>query len=260
MNSNGSTTRPAISAPQNREQSAHQLRCLESASACHFAQYKEQPSPPRQFERYLQRFGLSSETSARWRKQSSYHEDIGAVRPTASSRSQQYRHQARHQDRPQQYCRSRDGPKSTGRPPASVGANWDKHKRQQQPNPSPTPSSDSLAPTQPAASEFTAIPATSAGTVSQLGMRRHRQSVTPATTAGTVANIHTPCFSIGQTSSRDPGDERKQPEFGSRGLPSKCTEPVAGKGQNQPQLRIMSGKRGQVNEKKVPVEGAQIVS
>jgi hypothetical protein len=91
-------------------------------------------------------------------------------------------------------------------------------------------------------------------------MRRHRQSVTPAITAGTAANTHTHCFNIGRTSSRDPGDERKQPEFGSRGLPSECTEPAAGKGQNQPQNRIMSGKQGQVNEKKVPVEGAQMVS
>jgi hypothetical protein len=35
-----------------------------------------------------------------------------------------------------------------------------------------------------------------------------------------------------------------------QGLPSECPELAAGEGQNQPQLRIMSGYPTQVNEKK----------
>ena len=92
------------------------------------------------------------------------------------------------------------------------------------PAPAPRPATTPSLPAQPAASEFTAIPATSAGTVSQLGMRRKRQSVHPATRAGTAASIQTPCFSIGLTSPRGPRDEQNQPEVGSRGVPSKCTE------------------------------------
>ena len=64
------------------------------------------------------------------------------------------------------------------------------------------------------------MPISSAGTVSQFGIRRQRQSVQPAISAGTAANIHTPCFSIGSTTPPGIGRAENQPECGYRGLPS----------------------------------------
>ncbi len=69
--------------------------------------------------------------------------------------------------------------------------------------PRPAPSREVLAPGQPCSHEFTAIPNTSPGTVSQLGMRRLRQSVHPPAMASRVGKISAPSLAMAIRYGRD---------------------------------------------------------
>ena len=92
----------------------------------------------------------------------------------------------------------RDGPRNAPSAPTSFQSPPPRllirTKGSNSPNPSPAPSSDSLAPAQPRASVLTAIPTSSAGTVSQLGIRRERQSVQPATSGRNCGQHPHPLF------------------------------------------------------------------
>src|ERR1700730_14732891 len=71
-------------------------------------------------------------------------------------------------------------------PNARIRTNGSKSAR-----PKPAPSKASATPCHPAVAKFTAMPAKKAGTVSQLGIRRERQSRHPAKPVSTSAHTHT---------------------------------------------------------------------